>query len=190
LKNSKYIPGPLEVSIGITQIPIYPADASYIKMKPAGLKVQAGFRPKFTNRHLLLEAFFQHISKARDKTNPIYHDRNQFNLFGLDANYLILNPKMRINPFVGFGYGRYVFRPMIYFYPERSCSVTKGCPAYFYNRKAFQTFILKSGLYVTVIQNFAIKGEISLFRRLGSFFKDTGIDESKLAPSLEVSLRF
>ncbi len=190
LKSSKYVPGPFEVSIGITQMPIYPADASFIKMKPTGLKLEAGFRPKFTNRHLLLEAFFQHISKARDKTNPVYHDRNQFNLFGIDATYLILNPKMRINPFVGVGYGRYVFRPMIYFYPDSPCSITNGCPAYFYNRKAFQNLILKSGLYVTVIPDFAIKGEVSLFKHLGSFYNDTGIDESKLAPSLEVSLRF
>ena len=187
LKNSKYIPGPFEISIGISQLPIYPANASFIKRQPTGLKVQAGFRPKFSNRHLLLEAFFQHIPK---KNNTAYYNRNQINLFGLDANYLILNPEMRINPFVGVGYGLYTFQTYIYFYPDYACSVINGCPAFSNPQKTYQTLVLRSGLYVTVIPEIAVRGGITMFRHLGSYDNETGIDKSKLAPSFEVSVRF
>lgn len=172
-KSSNNVTGPYEVSIGFTQVPIYPNDAAFVKTRGIGLTIRTGIRPEFAKRRLLLETFFQHISKSRDKTNPVYHDRNPFNLFGISASYLILNPEMRINPFVGVGYGIYVFRPMIFFNPDYACSASQGCPAYFYKKKTFQTLTLNSGFYVMIIPDLAFRGGITLFRRIGSGFSNT-----------------
>lgn len=166
------------------------------QLNPYHLRVsffKAGYRPNFLNRRLLLEAFFLHTPNKRNTSKPL-KDKPQINIWAFDTNYLLLNSEWRINPFVGIGVGRYDVVGQIYYgpLPDRACNSITGAGCSFTNnpKEKINSLIFNYGLYITILPPVTLRGDISLYNKLGRNNNLISISNHKLTSSIGISVRF
>lgn len=182
LKNSKFSPSSFEITTTLSYLKIYEDDAIQNKRNSIGYNLKAGYRPDIMNRRLLVEAYLLNVPKNEDPLNPA----PRISSVGISANYLLLNPKIRINPYLGLGLGTYTI-------DDLDSSTTPESSANFepyYVDETMATLTINSGFYVSILPEVALRGDIQLYNPIGSDFESLENAKSRFVYSTGLSFRF